>query len=372
MRALALPFALLLTACPGAPGGPDDDDATEPPAFDAELGQALQAALDAQLATVPAPALSMAVVAPDGAVWTGASGVRGPGLGDAEVDDRYAIASISKTVTGGLVLTQLDDDLLSLDDSLEDHLPGAHPRGGDITVRMLLQHTAGLPEVTGTPAFQAEIERAWTLTEQMELLRDEPLTHEPGADWDYSNAHYIALGLVAEAAGGAPYRELMQDHLFDPLGLDSMEVPEDDGWGDVVRSYVGTTPVTLFVHPVATGPAGGVVADARDTARWIHARATGELLSDASTTLQTEDAHDLPGGASSGLGLFVLPSAGGPDVGHDGALNGFASWASHRPETGYSLAILGNAWGAGTPPDSSWPVAIREALWAPILDAESR
>lgn len=61
----------------------------------------------------------------------------------------FRIGSVTKTYTATAVLSAVAEGRLSLDDTLEQWLPGAMPRldEGAITVRMLLDHTGGVPDL---------------------------------------------------------------------------------------------------------------------------------------------------------------------------------------------------------------------------------
>ena len=132
--------------CPSAP--PATDLALTDPARAAQL----QAKLDKVRAALNVPGVSVAIVWDNGATWAGASGL-------ADVDARipvttgtgFALASISKTFTAAVILELVGEGRLALDQPVADLLPAfsLDPR---ITVRMLLDHTSGLPDFILTKA----------------------------------------------------------------------------------------------------------------------------------------------------------------------------------------------------------------------------
>lgn len=353
----------------GCVGDDDDDSAGDPaaPSFDSALTDEVLEALEDQLPDHPAHGCTVALVRGDGAIWTAAAGLEGPDGDPLEAAAPMAAASITKTYTAGLILELVEDGALGLDDSLEAWMPGVHPRAGEITVEMLLLHTAGVPGALGTPEAQADITRAWTEDELFALVADDPLVSEPGAAWNYSNTHYMLLARVAEAAGGAPWRELMADRLFVPLGLAATRVPAlGEGWGEVAPAWFDDDPYpdAWRSHPQSIGGAGNLVSTALDVARWGQARFGGGLHSAETTALQVEGEFIGPG-IDYGLGLMVLATDGGDDIGHNGALSGFATWVGHRPDADATLALLCNAWGSGPPTNVGYPLGLaQDALWA--------
>ena len=361
---------LLLTACPVDQGQDDDDasDAAVPP----ELVAALQETLEEMLDDVPATGLTAAIAFGDGAVWTGAVGSTHPeGFDDRRAivsGDLFNIASITKSFTAGLILSLVEEEIVALEDTFEAWVPGGHARGGEITVRQLLLHTAGVPEYTATAGFQGNYGGTWTGQELVALVSDLDLVNEPGATVAYSNSHFIMLSLVAEAATGMPWQDELAERVLVPLNLEDTTAPAlGDGWGEVVPTWLGSNPFPQFVDPTGIGAAGSIVSDADDVARWTRARFGGGFLGPELTGAQVQDLEPLGGPFSMGLGALVMDEEGSAlEQGHNGALNGYAGWSGYRPDIDAAITLLGNAWGAGNPPDYSYPLGLHLDLWAVV------
>jgi Beta-lactamase class C and other penicillin binding proteins len=167
------------------------------------------------------------------------------GLGDRErgspPDPRavYHWASITKTLTAIAIMQLRDRGRLTLDDPITRYLPElrqVHDSFGsmdDVTLRMLLSHSAGFQNPTWTYGEG----RPWepfepTRWEQLvAMMPYQELAFAPGSRFGYSNPAFIYLGRVVEQLTGDPWAVYVQKNIWTPLGL--------------TRSFVGTSPYHL-------------------------------------------------------------------------------------------------------------------------------
>ena len=110
---------------------------------DASIGPALQAAMDESIKDSGVTGVSAAVVFPDGSLWKGASGLSHQGV-PMTTEMLFDIGSIQKNFMAALTLRLVEEGLLGLDDSLGKWLPPCPNIPGKITIRQLLNMTAGL------------------------------------------------------------------------------------------------------------------------------------------------------------------------------------------------------------------------------------
>lgn len=130
------------------------------------------------------------------------------------VDSVMSAASISKSTFGYLAMKLVDDGALDLDKPVYEYLPKPlpeYPKYADlvndrrykrITARMLLSHTSGFPN--------------WRWLEDDRKLR---IHFEPGARFAYSGEGIDLLQLVVETITKKPLDRLMQERVFQPLGM---------------------------------------------------------------------------------------------------------------------------------------------------------
>ncbi|GAA1926530.1 hypothetical protein GCM10009716_38310 [Streptomyces sodiiphilus] len=153
------------------------------------------------------------------ASWDAAAG-RGVELPAAErvpmsPDTVFDIASLSKLFTALVVAVLAERGVLSLDEPAARHLPAlaaAGPGKAGITVRQLLNHTAGMAPWTDLASCRDDGER-------MAAVLAPPLVFPPGTAHAYSDLHAICAGRVAEEAAGRGLAELVAGLVTGPLGL---------------------------------------------------------------------------------------------------------------------------------------------------------
>jgi D-alanyl-D-alanine carboxypeptidase len=242
---------------------------------------------------------AVALVQTKAGIWRSASG-NAEGKRRAEPEDRFGIASTTKTFVATVVLQLVGAGRISLPDTVERHLPGRLREGRRITVRQLLNHTSGLPPDVSyvLPPRSAQ----------------QPLLFRPGTAHSYSNLNYVVLGLIVEKVTGRRLNQVVRDRIFRPLRLD------DTSYGTVsVRPHPGRMPAWLGAPEELSGPvsgASGIASTADDLATFFRALLRDDLLRPdlLSEMTRTIDA----GSDQAGLGLFRIHLSCGSAWGHGG------------------------------------------------------
>ncbi len=75
---------------------------------------------------------------------------------------------------------------VSLDDDITKYLPDYPTQGHTITVEHLLTHTSGIKSYTGMPEWLSQWRKDLTLTELIDLFKDQPMDFAPGEKWSYN------------------------------------------------------------------------------------------------------------------------------------------------------------------------------------------
>jgi len=163
----------------------------------------------------------------------------------------YAIASITKTFVGALVLQLVDEGKLALDDPLSKYV-ATFPNADRITLRELLTHTSGIPpegDDAGPSIYSdaweelllANLAKTFTADEILDFVHDRPLMFEPGTGVQYSNINMILLGKVVEAVTGTDLTTAFHQRLLGAARTHAHLFRRDRGWtrGDIggVHAY---------------------------------------------------------------------------------------------------------------------------------------
>lgn len=200
-----------------------------------------------------------------------------------EADHAFRIASISKSFTRVLVGRLVDRGVLGLDDPLSRWLPD-FPSADRITIRLLLDHRAGIPNVNSLP-FDEEAFIPHTLADLVDSVARMPLDFEPGTDESYSNGGYAVLALVVERATGTPYPTLLESEVLRPLGLTgTAHEREGEIIPQLARGYEpspaepGRLRHAPFQEMMTKTGGGSLVSTAADLLRWARAIGRDPIL----------------------------------------------------------------------------------------------
>jgi D-alanyl-D-alanine carboxypeptidase len=247
--------------------------------------------------------------------------------------DAFAIASITKPLVATGVLRLVEQGQLSLDDTVEELLPGLVPGGDRVTLEHLLSHQSGLADETdaeyGDPPEQAV--RAATAR---------PSMFEPGAKTWYANVNFDLLGLALQEVTGRPLSEVLSTQVFSPARMTSswLDSPPTEATAGDVHGYDDGQDVTGSRRDWFA--AGGAVSSARDLSRFLQALLGGDLLPpEVVDDMTTAHGSLMNMGGDYGLGIWRQEAACGRVIGHSGQFAGFATeaWAL---ESGERLAIV--------------------------------
>jgi D-alanyl-D-alanine carboxypeptidase len=324
----------------------------------------LQARLDDLRRKLSIPGVSVAILWDDGRQWLGVSGRSDvAGRTPMAADSGFALASISKTYTAAVILQLVEEGRLALDEPVARHL-SAYGLDRRITVRMLLDHTSGLPDFFFRKGIDSALQSApnatWTPEKAWSYVRKKRPV--PGTTWSYSNTNYLLLGELVESVTGRPLADEIRERLLDPLGLEHTwyqaaeqpRTPITTGYRLLPKSGGGIRAVPVApassVMPfrsvvTAAGGAGSMAATALDTARWMQAFAAGGVLTPEMRRAMVDEAaatRAVGARVPYGMGIQVTSIGGRTALGHSGRYLGFRNVVRYLPGEGVTIAVLTN------------------------------
>lgn len=249
-------------------------------------------------------------------------------------DHIMMIGSITKEFTQLLAYQLASEGTLSLDDSIDRFIPDLPVALARISIRQLVQHTAGLPDLVDTAGepvpYTVEYDYLPVSREQLlSRFSNVSLIAAPGDEEEYSNLGYNVLAAIYEIASGETYMELLRTRIFEPAGMGTMNYvypgatglnfaegcrTDDQRWGSpIIDSMWGESGPSWNLQG-----AGGLLGRADDLLLFFGALGQGKLLHNDMQQIYLDDR------------LVFLDSlkvrAMGP-AGSNGIFNAVAFWA---------------------------------------------
>jgi D-alanyl-D-alanine carboxypeptidase len=329
--------------------------------FDRRLQRKLRTILTNTVRKGPVAGLSVAIMLPDGSIWTGSAG-KAEYTPDRPItaSTGFVIASVTKTFVAALILQLVDEGKLALDEPYGTWLPDG-PRAKTATIRQLLDHTSGIHDYFDSKRYRDAInegdrEHRWTYDEIMGLVKESYC--KPGACYRYSNTNYVLLGRIAEVVEDKPLNRILRQRFLEPLGLERTLLQPDDPtppdvahghwWFERLTDHTRDSQAIPFMAAASVaGAAGAIVSTPHDLVIWADALYGGDVLSDESRRAMLS--FHPP--EYYGLGVRRGSFAGHTAVGHRGSLRGFESSLWYFPNDDVSIALLSNQglWSTDTP-----------------------
>jgi len=339
LRLLPAIALLLLTATASAQG---------PTGLTSAVRAGIDSAAVSVLATTGAPSVSIAVVENGTIAYVKAYGLaRFTPPTPATPTMRYCIGSISKQFAATTLAMLADEGKLTLDDRVAKFFPDL-TRAGDITVRELLSHTAGVRDYWPQDFLPASMREPITTQALMDRWARQPLDFEPGTRYQYSNTGYVIAGAIAEKVTGRPLMDLLRERIFTPLGM--------TGVLDVDQGRLAPADAVGYMNyglgPQRPAPkegrgwlfaAGELAMTAEDLARWDVSLIERRLLSSSVyKELTTEVRLENGAGTHYGLGIDVGLESARRVLSHAGGVSGFTAENRVYPEENAALVVLTN------------------------------
>jgi D-alanyl-D-alanine carboxypeptidase len=370
--------SLLAAVLIGMPAGAIADD-TDPASgvFSQGSRDALEKALDEGFARSGLPGTAVGLWIPGKGSWVSTRGLADLATGRAMTPELQApIGSITKSFTATLELMAVDEGKLGLDDALAKWFPEV-AEAGAITIRMLLNHTSGLPDIS-------QLQLDLHCNDPNGIVGPDQLIASgivlpradfaPGKGYLYSSLNTIIVGRILEKVTSRTFGDLLDERLIGPLGLSrtrldtdgKLDPPFAHGYTDFCPNLPARTDTSGW--PQFSFAAGALASTLADLHAWGTALGEGYGLSPAMRTARIDDE----------LGVAVQrdPASGRLiSFGHAGSEPGYSANIQYYPCTGAVWALMVN--GDGGTGDAFIAVLaalqpVVEPLAAPPAECEAK
>ncbi len=269
----------------------------------------------------------------------------------------FESGSVAKQFTAAaIVLLQLEGKL-NIDDPVRKYIPELPDYGSPLTIRHILNHTAGLRDwgavmsLTGAGRGDRVISQALAVDV---VLRQKYLDFKPGTEYSYSNSGYQLAAEIVERVSKQKFPAFVEERFFKPLGMKNSSTRDNyqrvvPGRAQAYSRANATAPWALNMPFMNVYGNGGMLTTVGDWLKWnamLDSRSMGAPLVEA---LETQGITNGDKKISYALGLQVGSYRGMRDVSHGGSTAGYQTYLARYPDRKVSVAVLCN----GTSPSAA-------------------
>lgn len=315
-----------------------------------------------------------------------------------QTTDHIRIGSVTKTMTGTVILQLVGEGKLSLDDPVSKFVPQV-PNGQNITVARLMDMSSGLFNYTETLELNQSLDddpqRVFKPQELLALAFQHDPYFPPGEGYHYSNTNTVLLGLILEQLTGQPAEVAFQERIFRPLGITQTALPaladsslaQEHPMGyqfgtnvETIHSQVlppeqqaaafsgALSPLDMTnVNPSWGWTAGSGTSTAEDLLVYGRALVAGGLLPDNLQQLRLASVKSLNPKDPSAPGYGLCLARFANFYGHTGELPGFNTFMAYDPTTLTTLVCWSNL---SASPDGRAPAVEAARLTIGVLSAQ--
>jgi D-alanyl-D-alanine carboxypeptidase len=246
------------------------------------------------------------------------------------------LQSISKTYMAVGILKLYEQGKIALDEPIRKYLPEKYYRyltdAGAVTVRMLLNHTSGIPDYNFQPAYVSYLlqhpDHYFVPEDYLMYIKGKKPLFTPGTKHLYSNINYVILSIIADFISGN-HAKLISETIFKPLGLSHSYYRDDPGYlkyPQLVNSYwdrysdgiIENASQLQRMNVSTLVGDDGIVTTPADAIKFLQALMEGSLLGDSALQQMQTWVKDKNGEPVYGLGLHHRNINGYEALGHSG------------------------------------------------------
>jgi CubicO group peptidase (beta-lactamase class C family) len=282
----------------------------------------------------------------------------------------FESGSVAKQFTAAALVLLQQDGKLSLDDPVRKYIPELPDYGAPITIRHMLNHTAGLRDwgsvlsLTGAGRGERVINQDLALDV---IIHQRALNFTPGSEYSYSNSGYNLAAIIVERVSKQTFPAFVEERLFKPLGM------KNSSWRDDYQRIVpgraqayarqGNGPWRLNMPFMNVYGNGGMLTTTGDWMKWNAMLDSHSLGAPLVNALETRGVLNDGRKISYALGLTVGTYKGLKDISHGGSTAGYQTFLARYPDNKVSVGVMCN----GTSPSAGgMAAAITDEIFGPF------
>jgi serine-type D-Ala-D-Ala carboxypeptidase/endopeptidase len=307
--------------------------------------------------TIPPVSMVLGIVSPNGTSIAAYGNLSNSNHTKVDGNTLFDIASITKTFATTVLMDMVNQGLVKLNDTLQQHLPPSVKvpsyHGQQITLKDLATHTSGLPDFpTGWIRNQS-----YTNQQVYDFLSNTTISYTPGTKANYSDIGMGILGHILSLKAGVPFEQLVKDKILNVLAMDdtgigmnatSISLPNaiKDRFA---KGHIGGKEVNHEFIPETIQAAGSMYSTANDLLKYLSAN-MGLIHTEINDAMEKthlirhlfaeSSNHTTLSDTYIGLGWVITTDLGKEVIWHTGAIDGYSSIIAFNPEKQIGIVIL--------------------------------
>lgn len=318
----------------------------------AEIETFLQSLID----TGGIPGIAIAITVGQNIVYTNGFGVKNADTKEKlESKNTFHIASVSKTFTATAVMQLYERGKMDINKPLITYLPYfklKDERYKDITIKQMLNHTSGMPDVDDYEWGKA-ISDEGAAERYTRSLSDSVLISKPGTEFHYSNIAFDIMADLIAKVSGMSFEKYVKENILTPLEMNESSFYYPEIKKSLRTSpHIGNPPKVLPVYPYNRmhAPSSTLNTNVLEMSHWAIANIHSGKYKN--TQILTPEIHlmmmtptfvrNKEQNISIGLSWFMYPYKGLTNIEHGGSDDGYRSLLTLIPEKKIGIIILSN------------------------------
>jgi CubicO group peptidase (beta-lactamase class C family) len=277
-------------------------------------------------------------------------------------DTAFLLGSITKPFTAMAIMILAERKKLHYDDPLSKFFPEFPPYAEKVTIRHLLNHTAGFPEYDDLFVKSGKMDSDWPRSAKSKPSRFEPTSKDalqilsqekelqftPGDQYKYSNSGYMILAQIVEKVSGKSFAQFLQQEIFQPLSMKRSRLydetrPAIKNRATSYKLAEGVYQEIDYAPQNAVYGEDNIYTTVEDMYYWDQALSRNKLVS-AATLKEAFTPGQLNNGETTnyGFGWFVRKTPGQDRLWHLGGWLGFRTAILRLPDLRFTVVVLSN------------------------------